>query len=385
MNKPTVVFDSVFFQFANSGIARVWQSLFQEWSDSDYFKQAIILDRQQSCPRFEGFIYEDFPAYNFDQTAEDSFLLESICQKYKADLFISTYYTTPISIPTLMMVYDMIPEKFNFNLDLRGWREKSLAILHANGFVCISQSTANDLLDFYPEIPSSSISVAYCGVDREIFYQRNSSEIDSFRKEFNISGDYYLFVGSRSQTKGYKNSQLFFNSLPKLDWTDFTIVCVGGEPDLQDYIKAVTSDINVHLLRLSDETLSIAYSGAVGLIYPSLYEGFGLPVIEAMACGCPVITTREGSIPEAAGNAAYTISGRDETEMAQAIVDLKNPTIRQKLIIKGLENASRFSWQDMSQKTYEAIYKLYELRDECRQPRIAHQWKQYRKVLKELQ
>ena len=385
MSKPTVIFDSVFFQFANSGIARVWRSLFREWSDRDLFQRAIILDRQQTCPRFDGFIYEDFPAYNFDQTAEDSFLVESICQKYQADLFISTYYTTPISLPTLMMVYDMIPEKFGFNLDLRGWREKALAIRHASGFVSISQSTANDLLELYPEIPPSSVKVAYCGVDRDIFYPRSQSEIDQFRQEYQITGDYYLFVGSRSQTKGYKNSQLFFNSLPHLEQTEFSIICVGGEPELQDYIKAVTADIDVHLVKLTDEELSIAYSDAAGLIYPSLYEGFGLPIIEAMACGCPVVTTKEGSIPEAAGDAAYTISGKDEREMAQAIAYLGQLEIRQDLIAKGLKNAARFNWDEMAQTTYEAILKLYELKNECRQSHITHQWKQYRKILRELQ
>ena len=385
MNKPTVVFDSIFFQLANSGIARVWRSLFKEWSDRDLFERAIILDRRQSCPKFDGFIYEDFPACRFDQTAEDSFLIESICQKYNADLFVSTYYTTPISVPSLMMVYDMIPEKFGFDTSLRGWREKEVAIRHASGFLSISQSTANDLLEFYPEIPASSVKVALCGVDRDIFYPRSKLEIEQFREQYQIKGDYYLFVGSRNQTKGYKNSQLFFNSLPHLEQTDFSIICVGGEPELQDYIKAVTKDIDVHLVKLTDEELSIAYSDAAGLIYPSLYEGFGLPIIEAMACGCPVVTTKEGSIPEAAGDAAYTIGGKDEREMAQAIADLGKPEIRQDLITKGLKNAARFNWDEMAQTTYEAILKLYESRDECRQPQIAHQWKQYRKILKELQ
>lgn len=385
MHKPTVIFDSVFFQFANSGIARVWRSLFREWSDQNLFEKGIILDRQKSCPRFDGFVYEDFPAYSFEQTAEDSFLIESICQKYDADLFISSYYTTPISVPSLMMVYDMIPEKFGFNLDLRGWREKALAIRHASGFISISQSTADDLLEFYPEIPASSVKVAYCGVDRDIFYPRSQLQIEQFRRKYKIKGDYYLFVGSRSQTKGYKNSQLFFNSLPHLEQTDFSIVCVGGESELQDYIKAVTADIDVHLVRLTDEELSVAYSDATGLIYPSLYEGFGLPIIEAMACGCPVVTTKEGSIPEAAGDAAYTITGKDELEMARAIKDLGKPGIRQDLIAKGLKNAARYNWDEMAQTTYEAILKLHELKNECRQSHIAHQWRQYRKILKQLQ
>ena len=383
--EPKIVFDAVFFQFANSGIARVWKSIFKEWSKSSLLQGAVILDRLNSCPRFDGFVYEDFPAYDFDQSAENSFLLESICKKYNAHLFFSNYYTTPISIPSLMMVYDMIPEKFDFDFNLRGWREKNLAIRHANAFICISENTAKDLLELYPEIPSSSAIVAHCGVDREVFYQRSRDEINSFRSRYNIQGDYYLFVGDRSQTKGYKNSQLFFNSLSQLEQTNFAIVCVGGNPELEEYIKPFTDKIDIHLVNLSDEELSICYSDAIALVYPSLYEGFGLPIIEAMACGTPVITTREGSIPEAAGNAAYYISGKDEAEMAEAIIKIRNPQIRKELVEKGFKQASQFSWEKMAAITYNAICKFGEFKTQCRQSNIIQHWRQYRRVLKKLQ
>ncbi len=383
--EPKVVFDAIFFQVANSGIARVWRSLFKEWSQAGLLKGSVILDRSRSCPRFDGFIYEDFPMYDFVQTAEDSLLIEKICKKYQADLFASSYYTTPISIPSLMMVYDMIPEKFDFDLNLTGWREKDLAIRHASAFVSISKSTAQDLLELYPEIPPSSVKVAYCGVDQEIFYQRSKEEISRVRNQYNIEGDFYLFVGDRSQTKGYKNSQLFFKSLSKLEKTDFSIICVGGQPELEDYIKPFTDKIKIHRVSLTDEELSICYSDAIALVYPSLYEGFGLPIIEAMACGCPVITTREGSIPEAAGDAAYSINGRDEDEMAEAITRIREPQIRHKLVQKGMKHSYGFTWKKMAKMTYDAICKLGQFNPQCKQPNIIRSWRQYRKILKDLQ
>lgn len=380
-----VVFDAIFFQIANSGIARVWRSLFKEWSQASLLKGSVILDRSRSCPRFDGFIYEDFPMYDFVQTAEDSLLIEKICKKHQADLFVSSYYTTPISTPSLMMVYDMIPEKFDFDLNLTGWREKDLAIRHASGFVSISKNTAQDLIELYPEIPPQSVQVAYCGVDQDIFYRRPEEEIQQVKHQYNIQGDFYLFVGDRSQTKGYKNSQLFFKSLSKLERTDFSIVCVGGNPELEDYIKPFTDQIKIHRVNLTDEELSICYSDAIALVYPSLYEGFGLPIIEAMACGCPVITTREGSIPEAAGDAAYFIGGRDENEMAEAIAKIRDIHIRQELIQKGMKHSAQFSWEKMASSTYDAICKLGEYKSQCRPSNIARSWRQYRKILKDLQ
>jgi glycosyltransferase involved in cell wall biosynthesis len=383
--EPTVVIDAIFFQVANSGIARVWRSIFEEWSQAYLLEGAIILDRAKTCPRFEGFVYEDFPRYDFVHTAEDVFRVEEICQKYQADLFISTYYTTPISVPSLMMVYDMIPEKFDFDMSLRGWREKDMAIRHASAFLSISENTRRDLLELYPEIPANSIKVAHCGVERKTFYPRSSGEIARLRKKYDIQGDFYLFVGSRSQMKGYKNARLFFNSLSQLDKTDFSIVCVGGENQLEDYIQPFASDIDIRLVNLTDEELSICYSSAIALVYPSLYEGFGLPILEAMACGCPVITTKAGSIPEAAGDAAYSISGMDEIEMAEAIVKVRQPEIRAELVKKGLEHAAKFTWKKMASITYDAILKLGEFRNECRQPRIIEHWQQYREVLQQMQ
>ncbi|GAB4543866.1 MAG: glycosyltransferase family 1 protein [Pleurocapsa sp.] len=385
MMEPKVVIDAIFFQIANSGIARVWRSIFREWSESFLLEGAVIIDRDKTCPLFDGFIYEDMPRYDFVHTANDVFAIEEICQKHQADIFISTYYTTPVSVPSLMMVYDMIPERFGFDMSIRGWREKDMAIRHASGFLSISHSTAKDLLELYPEIPPQSVKVAHCGVDRRTFYPRTAAEISSLRAKYGVKGDYYLFVGSRSQMKGYKNAQLFFNSLSQVEKKDFSIVCIGGQAELEDYIKVFTSEIDIHLLYISDEELSVFYSDAIALVYPSLYEGFGLPIIEAMACGCPVITTKAGSIPEAAGEAAYSISGMDEGEMARAIVEIRKPQVREDLITKGITHAANFTWRKMADITYDAIMKMYQYKDCYQQAEQVQHWQEYRQLLQQLQ
>lgn len=383
--EPKIVFDGIFFQIANSGIARVWRTLFQEWSESFLLHGAVIIDRGKTCPRFDSYIYEDLPKYQFSASAKDAFTLEEICQKHNADLFISTYFTTPISIPSVMMIYDMIPEKFDFDMNLSGWQEKTLAIHHARGFICISHNTAKDLKRFYPQIPESSILVSHLGVNRKVFYPRSQPEITAIRNKYGIEKDYYLFVGSRSQEKGYKNAKLFFDSLPLVQNKNFSVVCVGGQPYLEEYIESSTKDINIHLHQVDDEELSILYSDAIALVYPSLYEGFGLPIIEAMACGCPVITTKEGSIPEASGDAAYTISGSDRVEMAEAIARVRESKIRARLIDRGLKQAAKFNWKKTANTIYDALVKTNEFKTQSRQPEIAECWQQYRRVLQQIQ
>ena len=108
---------------------------------------------------------------------------------------------------------------------------------------------------------------------------------------------------------------------------------------------------------VSDDELAQAYSGAIAMIFPSSYEGFGLPVLEAMACGCPVVTTREASLPEVAGDAAmFMKSPRDVDDLAGILKDLADdPDIRQKLINKGLVRVRGFSWEETARKTFKAF------------------------------
>ncbi|MEM1173014.1 MAG: glycosyltransferase [Cyanobacteria bacterium P01_H01_bin.35] len=138
------------------------------------------------------------------------------------------------------------------------------------------------------------------------------------------------------------------------------------------------------LLNLNEQELSICYSDAIALVYPSLYEGFGLPIIEAMACGCPVITTRESSILEVAGKAAYFISGRDENEMAEAILKIKDSNLREKLKGIGLSHITQFQWSKMAEITYNSICQVGKFRREFYQPNLTQYWSRYRKILKDL-
>ena len=342
-----VLVDGVFFQLNNTGIARVWQTilgLLAQRSDL-----AITLLDRGGAPDIPGVNRIAFPAYKAADVAADSLLIQHMCDYLKADVFTTTYYTSAVSTPMVLMVYDMIPELFDFDMSLRGWMEKETAISFAQRFLCISHSTRRDLLQFYPEIPADHASVAHCGIDNAAFGVRSAEEIQAFRDRHGLDRPYFLFVGSRVQHKAYKNSDLFFRALEGMQGTDFDVFCVGGEPEIEPQVIARLPDgVRAHRVSLSDYDLSLAYGGAISLVYPSLYEGFGMPVIEAMASGCPVITTHRGSLAEAAGEAALLVEGTSVPEMTAALTRIQNPEEQSDFRARGLAHAARFRWEPMA-------------------------------------
>lgn len=308
---------------------------------------APIIDKVQYVP-FPTFWAKDGPA--------DSFLIQNVCDELDIDVFTSSYYTTPINTPMVLMVYDMIPELFNFDMSPRIWMEKGTAIHYAQQYLCISENTRKDLLSLYPEIPPSCVKMAYCGVDRAVFRPLSQQAIDAFRREHGLHRPYFLFVGSRVQHNGYKNSELFFNALSRVDQAKFDIFCVGGEKEIEASVRErLPSGVQCKRVELSDDELALAYGGALALVYPSLYEGFGMPVIEAMASGCPVITTNRGSLAEAAGEAAYLVEGTSVDEMHAALLRIQDNGLRNELIRKGLQHSQIFTWLKMADTLYACL------------------------------
>ncbi|MDY7022571.1 MAG: glycosyltransferase, partial [Cyanobacteriota bacterium] len=131
-----------------------------------------------------------------------------------------------------------------------------------------------------------------------------------------------------------------------------------------------TSGCVVHPLQLSDEELKIAYSGATALVYPSLYEGFGMPVAEAMACGTPVITCHNSSLPEVGGEAVIYVKENDVEELADALCDVQKPKVRNSLIAAGLEQVQKFTWSKMAEKVSSALINATLLRLNLRETNL---------------
>jgi glycosyltransferase involved in cell wall biosynthesis len=348
-----LVVDGMFFQLAQSGIARVWRAILPLLAKK-LDMPIIFLDRGGVTGDFEGIEIVPFPAYKPLYNPAESRLLEQVCQHYGATVFASTYYSTPLQTPSLLLVYDMIPEHLDFDLTQRIWREKEIAIAHARRHVCISQSTRKDLLKFYPELDPACTTVAYCGIDPAVFRPIEKDAVSQFRQRSGLERPYYVFVGSRVQEKNYKNAGLFFDAVASMQERDFDVLCVGGGKDTSG-LEAICKRRRVVQMDLDDESLARAYAGAAALVYPSLYEGFGLPVAEAMSCECPVITTSHSSLPEVAGDAAVLVSGFSVPEMVEALRSVRDPLKREDLVRRGKVQAAKFRWEPFADEVADAI------------------------------
>ncbi|HAG79693.1 MAG TPA: hypothetical protein DCL61_00680 [Cyanobacteria bacterium UBA12227] len=357
---PSIILDGIFFSQSQTGIARLWHSLLEEWAESGFYKYIVVLDRNDTAPKISGIRYHKVLTSKDNGSDYERQILQYVCDQEGADLFISTYYTTPLSTPSVFMAYDMIPEVLGWDLRHTMWQKKHQAIEHAAAYIAISENTARDLVKFFPNISPDSITVAHCGV-KNSFKPANLEEINGFKTKYGISKPYFILVG----IGGYKNSILFFQAFAKLfSKQGFEIVCTGSGYGyvLDDKLRAYTSGIVVHMVQLSDKELRLAYSGAVALVYPSNYEGFGLPILEAMACGCPVITCPNASIPEVGGESVLYVNDEDVNGLANALCDVQKPELRKSLIEAGLKQAKKFSWSKMARIVSSALIEATLLR-----------------------
>ncbi len=266
-------------------------------------------------------------------------------------IFHSSYYRISLQsdVANVTTVHDFIYEYFRSGLaKYIHVLQKKIAIKRSDGIICISKNTKKDLLKFYPEINESKIKVIYNGVSDE-FRKLNDPE-KFLTNEFSVLKDrkYILYVGDRSK---YKNFSIAVEVLRYLK--DINLVVVGGK-DFSEKEKELIKDVKdriFHFKGIDDHKLNILYNNAFCLIYPSSYEGFGIPVVEAMKAGCPVISTNRSSIPEVAGDAAILVDDIKAESFVHAIKKLYDVEFRNSMINKGLEQANRFSWDRCFEET----------------------------------
>ena len=169
-------------------------------------------------------------------------------------------------------------------------------------------------------------------------------------------GERVGLLGELPPARGYKNAELFFKAAHKWERiTEFDIVVIGGAPHFEKELSAAAPNLRPILIRATEEELAAAYLGATALIYPSKYEGFGLPVAEAMKCGCPVITSNTSSLPEVGGPAPIYIDPENVDSLISALEQVASGAGVEAMIEAGLREAERFSWDTLANALWESL------------------------------
>ncbi|MEL1255513.1 glycosyltransferase family 1 protein [Flavobacterium sp. DGU38] len=275
----------------------------------------------------------------------------------KYDLVIPTYYDpyflaaiddTPFVLTVYDMVHELMPQYFTDD----PWNvieNKKELLEKATKIIAVSKNTKKDIIKFYPNIDESKIEVIYHG---------NSIQVNE-NVVVDLPENYILFVGSRDY---YKNFYFLVESIKDLLIKDTTlkIICAGGGRFKDEEIEFLTKNgvlDKVEQKYFEEEQLGLFYKNARCFVFPSMYEGFGIPVLESMACGCPIVLSNSSSFPEVAGDAGiyFDVSSKEDL-MNKIVLVLNDEKLRNKHILKGIEQAKKFDWEIAASQCLE-LYK----------------------------
>ncbi|AJI47693.1 glycosyltransferase family 4 protein [Francisella philomiragia] len=285
----------------------------------------------------------------------------NLLKKNEFDVFHPTYYDPYFlkyigNKPYVLTIHDMIHEKFSdmFSLNDTVRRNKKLLVEKAIKIIAISENTKKDLIDLL-KVDENKIEVIYHG--NSLAFNKDISESSNMY----IPEKYILFVGER---RIYKNFDFFIESVTPIltKNKDLFIVCAGGlefnKKDLEKFSQAGILN-QIIQYNIDDNSLAYLYNNALMFIFPSLYEGFGIPILEAFACDCPVLCSNTSSLPEVAGDAALYFDPYSMESIKNTVeYALSNKKVREDLIVKGQDRLKKFNWNKtayLTKKLYESI------------------------------
>lgn len=283
--------------------------------------------------------------------------LRRLQSRLSFDIIHPTYYVLltwknlrRVGVPVVVTIWDMTHERFRRQLDPTGLHAytKRRAVEAADALLCISSNTRDDLLAYY-DVQPERVHVIPLATDMSASQRQDASLVPP--------QPFFLFVGSRAE---YKNFDLLLRALRSIHSDDVVLCVVGAPLTRKEQLRLVDLGISSRVLALghaTDTQLAALYARSVALVYPSRYEGFGIPPLEAMACGGVAITSNTSSIPEVVGNAALTFNPNSLDELVDHLRSvISRPGLRLEMVRRGRERAKTFSWDRTARETF-AVYR----------------------------
>ncbi|MDD5074180.1 MAG: glycosyltransferase family 1 protein, partial [Candidatus Shapirobacteria bacterium] len=288
-------------------------------------------------------------------------------EKNKPDVFFSPAHYAPRLCPTknVVAIHDLAylthPKEFKKRdrQQLISWTKYS--IKQAKKIIAVSQNTKNDLIKFY-QLPEEKVAVIYNGFDRNRFHTNLAkSSSQKIEEKYQIEGDYLVYLGTLQPRK---NLESLIRALPEIisQHPKIKLVVIGKKGWLYSSIFSLVENLElekniVFTGFVPDEEVPFLIAGARVFILPSLYEGFGITVLEAMACGVPVVVSKVSSLPEVVGEAGlYIDNPKNYAQIAQQVNKiLSSEKLAEELVKKGLAQTKQFSWEKCAKETLEEI------------------------------
>jgi glycosyltransferase involved in cell wall biosynthesis len=292
------------------------------------------------------------------RSLQEQHRLRPLVKALSLDLLHSPYYIMPywLDCPSVLTMYDLIPLIYSQHLPHRwtSWifrATASLAVRRAKRIIAISDSTKRDLVRLLGA-SEDKITVTHLAAD-ERFRPLDRQQRGNAIRTYGLPERYLLYLGIN---KPHKNLPFLLQVFRELR-TEAKLVLAGKEdpryPQVRDEARRLRlADRVLFLGDVPEKDLPMIYNGAEVFVYPSLYEGFGLPVLEAMACGTPVVCSNSSSLPEIVGNAAITLDPADTSAWVAALAEvLESRELQAELRTRGLAQADKFSWKKTARET----------------------------------
>ena len=278
------------------------------------------------------------------------------------------------NLNTIVTIHDLIPYILPETVG-KGYLERFLKdmpniINNSRGIITVSEYSKKDILRFFPNYPADNIYVTPLAANNNYKPLNKLKCKEYISTKYKITDNFFLYIGGFSLRKNVKGLINAYMKINKDLHSKYKLVIIGSLKDeglsLKEYVKENGFDNDVIFLGYIDDLeLPIFYNSATAFIYPSLYEGFGLPPLEAMSCKCPVITSNISSIPEVTKNNALLIDPNDIDELAYSILNIgNNSDLREEFTLKGYNESMNYSWKKTASLTLK-IYKEIINSKEC--------------------
>ena len=319
---------------------------------------------EQLGPNFRT-VLEASPNYSL----REQFHVPWVLRREKPDVFHAPHYVLPTAVRcrSVVTIHDCIHLMFPQYLPNRAayaYARASMwsAARHADRILTVSEASKRDILHFF-NVPPDKISVVYNAIDERFWIEPNGEDVARVRERFQLDHGFVLYAGTIKPHKNLVRLIEAFAQLRTGEFGELKLLIIGDEisklPALRRAVHSHKLHKHVRFLGfVPDETLAVLYRLAAVFVFPSLYEGFGLPPLEAMASGTPVVTSNVSSLPEVAGDAAVLVDPYDVDSIVDGVRRvLTDPELAAELRRKGLVRARGFSWERSVARTHD-LYRL---------------------------